>query len=125
MHPRTRKMCAQFGITIEGCKGLRILDPIGYHDSLKLTENARLVLTDSGGLQEESTYFRTPCLTLRPNTERPITLTIGSNRLTNLDKWSADLDAVLKKGLHFGKVPPMWDGHASERIINAIVEHSP
>jgi UDP-N-acetylglucosamine 2-epimerase (non-hydrolysing) len=124
IHPRTRKMCAQFGITIDGYKGLRILEPIGYHDSLKLTENARLVLTDSGGLQEESTYFRTPCLTLRPNTERPITLTMGSNRLTNLDKLSADLDTVLKKPLHFGKVPPLWDGRASERIINTIVEHS-
>jgi UDP-N-acetylglucosamine 2-epimerase (non-hydrolysing) len=123
IHPRTRKMCAQFGISIENYKGLKILEPIGYHDSLKLTENARLVLTDSGGLQEESTYFRTPCLTLRPNTERPITVTMGSNRLTNLEKLPADLDLVLKKGLHFGKVPPLWDGHASERIVNSIVEH--
>ena len=83
MHPRTREMCAQFGIPLRGRAGLNVLDPIGYHDSLCLTENARLVLTDSGGLQEESTYFRTPCLTLRPNTERPITVTVGSNKLTN------------------------------------------
>ena len=76
MHPRTRKMCAQFGITLDSNHGLKILDPIGYHDSLCLTENARLVLTDSGGLQEESTYFKTPCLTLRPNTERPITVAV-------------------------------------------------
>jgi UDP-N-acetylglucosamine 2-epimerase (non-hydrolysing) len=124
IHPRTRKMCAQFGISIDNYKGLKILEPIGYHDSLKLTENARLVLTDSGGLQEESTYFRTPCLTLRPNTERPITVTMGSNRLTNLEKLSADLDMVLKKGMHFGKVPPLWDGRASERIVNSIIESS-
>jgi UDP-N-acetylglucosamine 2-epimerase (non-hydrolysing) len=121
IHPRTRKMCAQFGIAIDNYKGLKVLEPIGYHDSLKLTENARLVLTDSGGLQEESTYFRTPCLTLRPNTERPITVTVGSNRLTNLDKLSGDLDAVLKKGLHFGKIPPLWDGRAAERIVEALV----
>jgi UDP-N-acetylglucosamine 2-epimerase (non-hydrolysing) len=124
IHPRTRKMCAQFGISIDNYKGLKILEPIGYHDSLKLTENARLVLTDSGGLQEESTYFRTPCLTLRPNTERPITLTMGSNRLTSLEKLSADLDLVLKKNLLFGKVPPLWDGRASGRIVDAVVEHS-
>ncbi|HVV01498.1 MAG TPA: UDP-N-acetylglucosamine 2-epimerase (non-hydrolyzing), partial [Verrucomicrobiae bacterium] len=67
MHPRTRKMLEQFGIR-QGENGLRILEPVGYHDSLCLTEQARLVLTDSGGLQEESTFFRTPCLTLRPNT---------------------------------------------------------
>jgi len=122
IHPRTRKMCAQFGISIDNYKGLKILEPIGYHDSLKLTENARLVLTDSGGLQEESTFFRTPCLTLRPNTERPITITVGSNKLTSLSGLSADLDAVMKKDLKFGKVPPLWDGHASERILQAIVE---
>jgi UDP-N-acetylglucosamine 2-epimerase (non-hydrolysing) len=124
IHPRTRKMCAQYGISIDNYKGLKILEPIGYHDSLKLTENARLVLTDSGGLQEESTYFRTPCLTLRPNTERPITITIGSNKLTSLENLSGDLDTVMKKDIKFGKVPPLWDGHASERIIQSIVDHS-
>src|SRR4029077_16829511 len=71
MHPRTRKMLSEFGISLSKTNGLKILDPIGYHASLNLTQHARLVLTDSGGLQEESTYFRTPCLTLRPNTERP------------------------------------------------------
>jgi UDP-N-acetylglucosamine 2-epimerase (non-hydrolysing) len=121
MHPRTRKMCAQFGIALEENKGLKILEPIGYHDSLNLTENARLLLTDSGGLQEESTYFRTPCLTLRPNTERPITVSIGSNKLTTLECLSADIDHVLNRELQFGRVPPYWDGHASERIVDAII----
>jgi UDP-N-acetylglucosamine 2-epimerase (non-hydrolysing) len=124
MHPRTRKMCAQFGISLDASDGLRILDPIGYHDSLCLTENARLVLTDSGGLQEESTYFKTPCLTLRPNTERPVTVTVGSNKLTNVARLSADLDEVLKREPRFGKVPLLWDGRAAERIINALLEQS-
>jgi UDP-N-acetylglucosamine 2-epimerase (non-hydrolysing) len=124
IHPRTRKMCAQFGIRLDDQPGLIILEPIGYHDSLCFTENARLVLTDSGGLQEESTYFRTPCLTLRPNTERPITVTMGSNKLTSLDRLSADLDEVLSRDLHFGQIPPLWDGLTSERIINSLLAYS-
>lgn len=121
MHPRTRKMCGQFGISLEDEKGLRILDPIGYHDSLYLTESARFVLTDSGGLQEESTYFKTPCLTLRPNTERPVTITHGSNKLTTVKTLDADIDAVLKQEAQASKIPPLWDGKAAERIIDALV----
>lgn len=121
MHPRTRKMCREFQIPCEG-KGAKIIDPVGYHDSLCLTENARLVLTDSGGLQEESTYFRTPCLTLRESTERPITIMIGSNRLTNTDRLAADLAAVLSGESRRGQIPPLWDGRTSERIINHLVE---
>ncbi|MEK7780122.1 MAG: UDP-N-acetylglucosamine 2-epimerase (non-hydrolyzing) [Verrucomicrobiota bacterium] len=121
MHPRTRKMCGQFGISLEDEKGLRILDPIGYHDSLYLTESARFVLTDSGGLQEESTYFKTPCLTLRPNTERPVTITHGSNKLTTVKTLDADIDAVLKQEAQSSKIPPLWDGKAAERIIDALV----
>ncbi len=122
MHPRTRKMCAQFGISLGNDAGLKVLDPIGYHDSLCLTENARLVLTDSGGLQEESTFFRTPCLTLRPNTERPVTVTLGSNRLTDLTRFSEDLGEVLCREPRFGAVPPFWDGRASERIVQALLK---
>jgi UDP-N-acetylglucosamine 2-epimerase (non-hydrolysing) len=124
MHPRTRKMCGQFGIPLENQNGLKILDPIGYHDSLCLTENARLVLTDSGGLQEESTFFRTPCLTLRPNTERPVTVTVGSNKLTDPKRLPKDLDEVLVRESRFGAVPPMWDGKAAERIVDAVLTRS-
>ena len=123
MHPRTRKMCEQFVIPLNGESGLKILDPIGYHDSLCLTEDARFVLTDSGGLQEESTYFKTPCLTLRPNTERPITITIGSNRLTSLEKLRDDIGESLDRPAG-GQVPPLWDGQSARRIINALVENS-
>jgi UDP-N-acetylglucosamine 2-epimerase (non-hydrolysing) len=124
MHPRTLKMCEQFGISLNSSKGLRVLDPIGYHDSLYLTENARLILTDSGGLQEESTYFRTPCLTLRPNTERPVTITLGSNKLTNLDRLVVDFAETLNRKPRFGSLPPLWDGHTAERIVGCLVERS-
>ena len=121
MHPRTRKMCAQYGISLETNHGLRILDPIGYHDSLCLTENARLVLTDSGGLQEESTYFRTPCLTLRANTERPITVSMGSNKLTRPETLPGDIDEILNREPRFGEIPPLWDGRTARRIVDALL----
>jgi UDP-N-acetylglucosamine 2-epimerase (non-hydrolysing) len=121
MHPRTRKMCAQFCIDLDHDAGLKVLDPIGYHDSICLTENARLVLTDSGGLQEESTFFRTPCLTLRPNTERPITITLGSNKLTRMERLAADIAEVLGCEHRFGQIPPLWDGHAASRVIQSLL----
>ena len=121
MHPRTRKMCGQFGIALDDTPGLRVLEPIGYHDSLCLTESARFVLTDSGGLQEESTYFRTPCLTLRPNTERPITITVGSNKLTTLAGLTADISEVLSRDEVPGRIPPLWDGKTSQRILESLL----
>lgn len=123
MHPRTHKMLAQFGISPVANGTMKILEPVGYHDSICLTESARLVLTDSGGLQEESTYFRTPCLTLRPNTERPITITLGSNRLTHPSRLSSDIQEILNGKEELGQVPPLWDGKAAERIVQTLVEH--
>jgi UDP-N-acetylglucosamine 2-epimerase (non-hydrolysing) len=124
VHPRTRKMLVEFGLGARSGGGLLLLDPIGYHRSLCLTENARLVLTDSGGLQEEATYFRTPCLTLRPNTERPITITMGSNRLTNLRSLVNDIHGLLKGPDRIGNVPPLWDGHTAPRALQSILEAS-
>jgi UDP-N-acetylglucosamine 2-epimerase (non-hydrolysing) len=124
MHPRTRKMLSQFGIAVEQFNGFKILDPIGYHDSLCLTERARFILTDSGGLQEESTFFRTPCLTLRPNTERPVTVAVGSNRLTSPAVLRSDIDQVLQNGVRTGSVPPLWDGQTASRTLQAIVSAS-
>ena len=124
MHPRTRKMCEQAGVTLrgQGQAALQVIEPLGYHDSLRLTETAAVVLTDSGGLQEESTYFRTPCLTLRPNTERPITITMGSNRLTTLDSLHADVELALSHKQGLGQIPPLWDGHSAERIVDCLHE---
>jgi UDP-N-acetylglucosamine 2-epimerase (non-hydrolysing) len=121
IHPRTRKMLAEFHISVEGEPGLKIIDPIGYHDSLCLSEHARLVLTDSGGLQEETTFFQTPCLTLRPNTERPITVTVGSNRLTSIAQLRTDLETTLAKGSGIGRIPPLWDGHTAPRIVTHLL----
>lgn len=124
MHPRTRKMIREFGISLGDADAVRIIEPVGYHDSLYLTENARFVLTDSGGLQEESTYFRTPCLTLRPNTERPITVTVGSNRLTTAEHLSRDIAQLLGREPKYGEIPSLWDGHAAERILASLIEKS-
>lgn len=119
MHPRTRKMLGQSQISLNG---MRILDPIGYHDSLYLIQNARFVLTDSGGLQEESTYLQTPCLTLRPNTERPITVEVGTNKLTSLEQLADDIEDILQNRRSPGQIPPLWDGHTAERILDVLIE---
>ena len=122
MHPRTAQRCQDFGIPLNLYKGLRVVDPLGYCDSLRLAEGAAFVLTDSGGLQEESTYFRTPCLTLRPNTERPVTVTIGSNRLTSLETLSTDVEFALNNKSGLGEIPPLWDGKSAERILDSLVD---
>jgi len=93
-----------------------------YNESLCLTENARLVLTDSGGLQEESTYFRTPCLTLRPNTERPVTATVSSNKLTHPERLRLDINEVLNCQQRFGQVPALRDGRTAERVVKSLLE---
>jgi UDP-N-acetylglucosamine 2-epimerase (non-hydrolysing) len=122
VHPRTRKMMAEFRLMPRSDSRLILQEPMGYHASLCLTENARGVLTDSGGLQEEATFFRTPCLTLRPNTERPITVTMGSNRLTRLDRLAADIDDMLAGPERKGQVPPLWDGRTSERALEELIK---
>jgi UDP-N-acetylglucosamine 2-epimerase (non-hydrolysing) len=121
MHPRTKKMLSEFKISVPSSNGLKIIDPIGYHDSLNLTKNARFVLTDSGGLQEESTYFRTPCLTLLPNTERPVTVTLGSNKLTSLSTLRSDIEQTLSSVQRVGTVPALWDGHTAQRTLHEIM----
>lgn len=124
IHPRTRKMLAEFGIKTSEGRGLQLIEPVGYHDSLCLTENARLLLTDSGGLQEEATYFRTPCLTLRANTERPVTATLGSNRLTSLHRLKADIEEFLSGPERRGQIPPLWDGNTARRTLEEILKAS-
>jgi UDP-N-acetylglucosamine 2-epimerase (non-hydrolysing) len=121
IHPRTRKRLDEFGLAFAKKAPVQLIDPVGYQDSIALTQHARCLVTDSGGLQEESTYFRTPCLTLRPNTERPVTITVGSNRLTTVDRLGEDVAKVLNGAARIGAVPPLWDGKAGERIVQALL----
>jgi UDP-N-acetylglucosamine 2-epimerase (non-hydrolysing) len=115
LHPRGRPMLESAGL-VEG-ERLRIVDPLGYVDFLSLVRGAALVVTDSGGIQEETTILGVPCLTVRPNTERPITITHGTNRLLGPDEVVAVARTILTDGLPVpSSGPPLWDGHAGERI---------
>jgi len=102
--------------------GLQLCEPLGYVDFLSLLADAGAVLTDSGGIQEETTYLGIPCFTLRANTERPITITAGTNTLLGLDPVAiAGIPAALAAGPgESPKPPPLWDGHAAERIAELI-----
>jgi len=122
VHPRTRKMLDKFELNFS--EGVHCLSPLGFQEALFLWKDAALVLTDSGGLQEETTALGVPCITLRDNTERPITCEIGTNRLVgnHPDRIEAAVNLVLNGGQEARTVPPMWDGRAAERIIEKLVE---
>ena len=122
-HPRTRKRIEEFGL--DGGQ-LRVLDPLPYVEFLGLQSRATVVITDSGGIQEESTYLGIPCLTVRENTERPITVSMGTNVLVGRDpeKLRRELSLVLAGKAKKGTVPPLWDGHAGERIADILVGRS-
>src|SRR6266478_8580735 len=125
-HPRTRKMIAELGLSerVEKIKGLLVIDPVGYLDFLQLLSGARLVLTDSGGIQEETTVLGIPCITLRENTERPITVELGTNIVAgtnpvNIIKAATSaLDNPPNKSAP--RVPPLWDGETADRILDAL-----
>jgi UDP-N-acetylglucosamine 2-epimerase (non-hydrolysing) len=136
IHPRTRKMVDLFGFQnyfsdTDKPRGLWMTDPLGYLEMLHLNMHARMVLTDSGGLQEEATVLGVPCITLRGNTERPITCEVGTNVVVGNsgDKILQQASAVLKGQASPGRVPEKWDGKAAERIVqilaNAQVEPTP
>jgi len=128
VHPRTVKMIEELGLTerIMNADGLRLTDPQGYLDFLQLLSGARLVLTDSGGIQEETTVLGIPCLTLRENTERPITVEIGTNIIAGTDPSNitkAALNALDNPPNPSAlRVPPLWDGHTADRILEALLE---
>jgi UDP-N-acetylglucosamine 2-epimerase (non-hydrolysing) len=119
-HPRTRKRIADFGLSVGQ---LLLLEPCPYLDFLGLQSRAAVVITDSGGIQEETTYLNVPCLTLRENTERPITVSMGTNVLVGRDpaKLQSELAKILDGKAKQGIVPPLWDGHTGERIAEILV----
>jgi len=118
-HPRTRQRISDFGLKADQ---LRVLDPLPYVDFLALQSRAQVVITDSGGIQEEATYLGVPCLTLRENTERPITVSLGTNVLVGRDpgKLRSELSLVLAGKQKKGTIPPLWDGHAGDRIATIV-----
>jgi UDP-N-acetylglucosamine 2-epimerase (non-hydrolysing) len=126
VHPRTAERLAHAGLRerMDRASGLQILPPLGYLDFLSLTSQARVIVTDSGGLQEESTALNIPCLTMRPNTERPVTVEIGTSTLigSNPDKLRQQLLVVLDGKYEQGSCPEFWDGRAAERIAELLVE---
>ncbi len=126
IHPRTRKNLATMGLAdrVEGMSNLKLIGPAGYLDFLKLVATAKLMLTDSGGIQEETTILGVPCLTLRENTERPVTAEIGSNTIvgTDTEKILAAYRQATDGNGRPHQIPPLWDGKAAERIAEILVE---
>jgi UDP-N-acetylglucosamine 2-epimerase (non-hydrolysing) len=122
VHPRTRKNLEAFGLWNELAQapGVQLVEPLGYVDFMNLVCDARLIVTDSGGVQEETTYLGIPCLTLRTTTERPITLTEGSNRLISAAELMPAVENILAgNGIH-GRKPELWDGHTAARVVADI-----
>ncbi len=128
LHPRTKKNLRLTTLGRRVCEmpGLRLIDPLGYLDFLKLMSSAYVVLTDSGGIQEETTILKVPCLTLRKNTERPVTVEYGFNQLVGTD--TGKIISAYKKvtdvvNMDY-KVPPLWDGRTAERIVEIIINQT-
>ena len=118
VHPRGRAALAAAGLGTH--PRVHVCDPLGYVEFMALVKGATVVITDSGGVQEETTLLRVPCLTLRPNTERPITITSGSNRLVTRQELAAAVVKACHDGPYAGELPPLWDGRAGPRIARII-----
>jgi len=123
VHPRTRQRISEFGLSTDK---LHLLDPVPYLEFLNLQTRAAAVITDSGGIQEETTFLGVPCLTVRNNTERPITVDVGTNCLVGDDRnlLTSELQKILNGQGKQGSVPPLWDGHASDRLAEIVLTSS-
>lgn len=126
VHPRTRNRLVEFGLwaALEQKKGLHLTEPLGYLEFISLLNDCKFILTDSGGIQEESTYLKIPCLTFRKTTERPVTVDVGSNRMiADLSVLTAQKKVVeiLTNPTHQTQIPELWDGQAGQRIVNVLM----
>lgn len=121
IHPRTRESIRRAGFSIPD--SIAVVDPLGYLDFLALQERATAVITDSGGVQEETTFLGVPCLTMRANTERPVTVILGTNTLLGDDlvRLREEVHTIAAGQSRKGTIPPLWDGHAAERIADVLV----
>jgi UDP-N-acetylglucosamine 2-epimerase (non-hydrolysing) len=126
IHPRTRARLNHFDLmaTLERQPGIRLSEPLRYNEFMNLVCNSKFAITDSGGIQEETTYLSIPCLTLRPNTERPVTVAQGSNRLVRPDTLAEMVERVLNGELRAGRCPDLWDGRTAERVADSLYRHS-
>ncbi len=126
IHPRTKKMMERHSLLnlFEELDNFLLINPLGYMDFLHLVKNSKLVLTDSGGIQEETTLLKVPCLTMRENTERPITIDEGTNILVGRNKARIleIVDTALSKHLNGSKIPQFWDGNTARRIVNVLTQ---
>jgi UDP-N-acetylglucosamine 2-epimerase (non-hydrolysing) len=125
LHPRTRQRLKDFGLAARlESSAIRMTDPLSYIEFMSLIIACRFALTDSGGVQEETSYLGIPCLTLRENTERPITVTLGTNRLVKIETIEEDVRRVLAGPLRLKCAIPLWDGQASNRIVGSLRRHA-
>jgi UDP-N-acetylglucosamine 2-epimerase (non-hydrolysing) len=124
IHPRTRASFDRFGFldVLAATPGVQVVEPMGYFDFIGLVEPCSVVVTDSGGIQEETTYLNVPCLTMRENRERPSTISVGTNLLigSDLERLRSELQKITAGEFKQGSVPPFWDGRAAERIVADI-----
>ena len=119
-HPRTRQRLSDFGLMSLLTPQIRVLDPLGYIEFMSLVSEAKLIITDSGGVQEETTYLGIPCLTLRDSTERPITISEGTNQLVQPPALMASVRKVLDGHWQTGRIPALWDGQTAGRVVESL-----